>query len=158
VITPLPDTALPADEPDLFGHFDIALPCGYPSGGKPRLQLVWSRQDEPEEDSGQFELALPNHPERRIVDFVCARRRHYLNYAIRDLSRRSPALRHAGRLLSRKGVHFLGDMLACERGYLVHVVGLDYAEVRAFDELLSAAGLHTDMLVPNWVSPFSRTG
>lgn len=161
---PLSEAALGVDDPDLFGHFALVLPTDDPRDTFQRLlahtgkpQLVWSRDAEQGEDARQFELILTDQSDKRVVQFLCARRRHYLNYAIRDLFRRTPTLHNAVRLLTRKGIHFLGDLLAREHGYLVHVVGLDYDEVRAFDELLSQADLHTNMLVSNWTPPFSRT-
>lgn len=161
---PLSEAALSVDDPDLFGHFSLVLPTDNPRytfarllarAGKP--QLVWSRDAEQAEGARQFELLLADPSDRRVVQFVCARRRHYLNYSLRDLCRRSPALHNAVRLLTRRGIHFVGDLMAREHGYLTHVVGLDTAEVRAFDELLSRAQLRTNMLVPNWAPPFSRT-
>jgi hypothetical protein len=147
----------------LFDHFEIPLPLTAPSsssvwleaGHGPFTRLVWSRPEGDVEYYEQLELKL--EPTSGVVDFVTGRQRRYLGYSIRDLARRSPELRNAVALLSRRKIHFVGDLLSRERGYLLYVVGLEYADIEAFDVLLAHVGLRTSMAMSYWTPPFSQS-
>jgi hypothetical protein len=102
----------------------------------------------------QLELPLK---QANVLDFVSKMRQSYLDYSVQDIMRKSPGLANAARLVSQKGVFFVGDLLSQQRGFLTHVVGLSESEVIKLDCLLSKGGLHLEMSIPYWCRPNARS-